>query len=98
MRCDIGDPMELRAVFKNRKTGEPFQPDKVVCTVEQPDGEILKPTVKPEEDAEGTYVALITPKLDGKWEYAFDGYDKDGEPAGSAEGEFIVRKRKVPRD
>jgi hypothetical protein len=101
MRCPLGNPVELRAVFKHRKTGKPFQPHKVVCTVEQPDGTILTPTAAPEagEGAEeGAYVAEITPTIAGKWEYAFDGFDEDGEPVASKEDDFHVEQRQVPRD
>jgi hypothetical protein len=101
MRCALGNPVEIRAVFKHRKTGKPFQPHKVVCTVEQPDGTILRPTATPEEGEgaeEGAYVAEITPTVAGKWEYAFDGFDESDSPAGSKEGDFTVDRRKVPRD
>lgn len=101
MRCALGNPVELRAVFKHRRTGKPFQPHKVVCTVEQPDGEILTPTAAPEggdEAEEGAYIAEVTPATAGKWEFAFDGYDEDDEPVGSKEGRFTVEQRKVPRD
>ncbi len=107
MTCDIGDPIILRAVFKKRAGTNPnspleaFEPAKVICTVEKPDGTILKPAVEPESGAEaekGAYVARRAPDTDGTWEYAFDGYDEDDEPDGSVEGTFKVRKRKVPRD
>lgn len=103
---DIGDPIILRAVFEEREGTKPddpfvpFDPAKVVCTVEKADGKTIILKVEAEEGEVGAYVARLTPvegDPDGKWEYAFDGFDEEGEPAGTVEDVFRIRKRKVPR-
>jgi hypothetical protein len=101
--CDIDEPIWLTATFTDKLTGEPRGPDeidKVVCTVLIPrsDEETATPEVDDSEAADGKYKARFLPGTHGKWEYAFDAFDADGEPVGREEDNFSARKRKVPRD
>lgn len=92
---DIGDKPILTASFTDPETGDPVDPDVVVCTVRPPRvpaAEYLTPAVDKVE--KGSYKAQVTIDREGTWWYAFDGA---GTHAGAEERSFKVRSRNVPR-
>jgi len=99
-RYDIGDEVNLFDLFTDPTTGDPVNPDAVVCTLAPPagsqlSGDDLTPAVTAVDDPPaGNYTATVLPDAAGTWWYAFDG---TGGYQASGEAYFEVRERHVPR-
>jgi hypothetical protein len=87
---DIGDLVELTATFTDPDTGDPVDPDNVVCTVKKRT-EVVEVAAS---GRDGVYTAQVDIDVSGWWHYSFDG---EGSFQASAEQKFLVRDRTVPR-
>jgi hypothetical protein len=88
---DIGDEIELRAVFTRQDTGGAIVPGAVVCKVREPDDTIVTVTTVADTTvaAGNVFLGSYVPTKDGPHEYHFQGTA----PAAKAEqGAFRVRR------
>lgn len=90
-----GQRVEVSVEIKDPNSGEPYDPPKVVCTVEDGDGSTSTPAVS--NPQVGRFVAFTVFKEDGRGGYAFDAFDDEDEPLGTIEVEVRIRKQEVPR-
>lgn len=90
---DVGDCLEMELEVLHPVSGDPFDPDKVVCSIK--DGNVAEPAV--EKVKTGVYLAKHILTEEGPGAYSFDAFDSDGNSLGAEEVEYRVRRRLVPR-
>jgi hypothetical protein len=68
---EVGDLVQLTAVFSNAATGQAVSPTTVVITVRDPNGNLSTPAVQ--NPSTGVYQASVSITIPGMWQYKATG-------------------------